>query len=182
MDTGYLELIIGPMFAGKSTELIRQYRLFTLINKRVLAINNSLNNRYGNNKITTHNIDTLDNCIILENLSDLNNDLIQNNDVFLIEELQFFKNAYNFIKFLVEDKNKIVIAAGLDGDSNREPFGDVLKLIPIADKVKRIKAICKLCNDGTNAIFTKCISNKNSKILVGENNHYISVCRKHYLQ
>jgi ABC-type methionine transport system ATPase subunit len=67
---GYLELIIGPMYAGKSTELIRIINRYKCLNKNIIVINHKLNNRYGSIKLTTHNKEIVDNCIIFENLSD----------------------------------------------------------------------------------------------------------------
>ena len=76
---------------------------------------------------------------------------------------------------------KIVIAAGLDGDSNREPFGDVLRLIPYAEKVTKLSAFCKICQDGTPAFFTKRVTKCNDKVIVGSEDKFIATCRRHYL-
>ena len=179
-----LELIIGPMFAGKSTELIRRANSYVVINRNIFPINHSLNNRYGSTQITTHNNSVLGGCTILSKLSDAevkNEEAFKQADVILIEELQFFEDAYLTIIDWVENKHKIVIAAGLDGDFKREPIGDVLKLIPFADKVKKMSALCKKCGDGTLAHFSKRITQNSNQIDIGSADTYEAVCRKHYL-
>ena len=178
-----LHLIIGPMFAGKSTELIRRARRFRSINKTVLAINHTLNVRYGSNQITTHSNGIFEGCLIgdtLQQIESSNAGEFEKADVIIIEELQFFADALAKIVEWVESKNKIVVAAGLDGDSERKEFGDVLKLIPYADTVFKISALCPYCKDGTAAHFTKRLTTEKTVITVGSSNEYAAVCRKHY--
>ena len=181
----FLNLIIGPMFAGKSTELIRISNNYKVINKVILPINHPINKRYGSKQITTHNNNILDECIIVDKLIDVEQkyaNAFKEADVILIEELQFFKDAYEIIIKWVEEDNKTVIAAGLDGDANRKPFGDVLKLIPYANTVKKLSALCKRCGDGTPAHFSKKIKKNDNQVEVGASDIYEAVCRKHYLQ
>ena len=181
----FLNLIIGPMFAGKSTELIRISNNYKVINKVILPINHPINKRYGSKQITTHNDNILDECIIVDKLIDVEQkyaNAFKEADVILIEELQFFKDAYDIIIKWVEEDNKTVIAAGLDGDANRKPFGDVLKLIPYANTVKKLSALCKRCGDGTPAHFSKKIKKNDKQVEVGTSDIYEAVCRKHYLQ
>ena len=177
-----LEIIIGPMFAGKSTSLIKRIRRFKTIGKNIIIINHIWNQRYNSNQLTTHDCDKIDNCILLEHLTKFDEtEDFSKTDIIVIEELQFFKDAYeNIIKWC--DLGKHVIAAGLDGDYKREPFGDVLRLIPHAEKVTKIHALCKRCQDGTIASFTKRLfTEEDSNIRVGSNEYYEAVCRKHYL-
>ena len=67
-STGYFKLIIGPMYAGKSTELLRSIQKYKILNKNVIVINHVINNRYGSNKLTTHDKKEYNDCIILEKL------------------------------------------------------------------------------------------------------------------
>ena len=180
-NQGYLELIIGPMYAGKSTELIRIINRFNCLNKKIIVINHSFNNRYGSNELTTHNKEKIDKCIILKELKDLDKNIINNTDVIIIEELQFFEDSLENITYWVDNLKKIVYAAGLDGDFMRNPFGDVLKLIPYADKITKMNALCKKCADGTFANFTKRTSSNMDKTLIGSDDMYEAVCRKHFL-
>ena len=183
---GKLHLIIGPMYAGKSTELIRMINRFKFLNYNILCINHSINSRYGSNNITTHNKDEMKNCVIMKTLKKINEDDVLKEaydkcDVVVIEEVQFFKDAYNDIKKMVEEDNKIVVVAGLTSDFNREPFGDVLKLITIADTYEALTALCTQCRDGTPAQFTKRRTSDKEKELVGSYGIYEAVCRFHYL-
>ena len=182
LNQGYLELIIGPMYAGKSTELIKIINRYKCLQKNIIIINHIYNNRYGSNGLTTHNKESIDKCIILENLKDLDktNIYFEKVDVIIIEELQFFNDAFEIIIDWCDNKGKTVVAAGLDGDFMRNPFGDVLKLIPHADKITKLNALCKRCGDGTLAHFTKRIIKDNQTTLVGSDDIYEAVCRKHY--
>jgi thymidine kinase len=179
--SGYLELIIGPMYAGKSTELIRIINRYKCLNKNVIVINHSLNNRYNTNGLSTHNNEKFEKCIVVDELNNIDKKLFNETDVIIIEELQFFKNAYETIIDWCDNHNKSVIAAGLDGDYMRNPFGDVLKLIPHAEKITKLSALCKKCGDGTLAHFSKRIIQNNDTTLVGSDNIYEAVCRFHYL-
>ena len=181
-NQGYLELIIGPMYAGKSTELIRIINRYKCLKKNIVVINHILNNRYGTNNLSTHNNEKVDKCIILKDLKDIDNQMFNDSEVIIIEELQFFSDAYNVIIDWCDNHKKIVIGAGLDGDFTRSSFGDVLKLIPHAEKVTKLNALCKKCGDGTLAHFTKRIIINDEKTLIGTDNYYEAVCRKHYLE
>lgn len=183
---GRLELIIGPMYASKTTELIKISNRYKSIQKNILAINHKINNRYGTCNIISHDSKELDNCKILTRLQQLKeDDLIDEYnkaDIIIIEELQFFEDAYEFITKATDVDHKIIIAAGLDGDSYREPFGDVLRLIPYAEKVTKLSAFCKICQDGTLGYYTKRLVDNTDKVLVGTTNEFIAVCRRHYLE
>ena len=182
---GRLELIIGPMYASKTTELIKISNRYKSIQKNILAVNHKINNRYGTCNIMSHDSKELDNCKVLTKLSELKEehliDEYKSADIIIIEELQFFEDAFDFITEATDIDRKIIIAAGLDGDSNREPFGDVLRLIPYAEKVTKLSSFCKICQDGTLGFFTKRLVDNDDKVLVGTTNEFIAVCRRHYL-
>ena len=180
-----IQLFIGPMYAGKSSELIRQIQRYEILDKNILVINHSINNRYGSNTITTHTKMSYDDCIIIDTLSEVYEDKYKtkfdNADVIVIEELQFFKDAYdNIVEWC--DNGKHVIAGGLDGDFRRAPFGDVLRLIPHAEKVVKLTALCKRCCNGTPAVFTMRTTLDESQTIVGSGDIYEAVCRKHFLE
>ena len=78
--------------------------------------------------------------------------------------------------------NKKIICAGLISDFEKKPFGDVLSLIPHAEEIIKLSALCKKCKNGTKACFTKRIVNNYDVIMVGEDSSYEAVCRKHYLE
>ena len=91
-------------------------------------------------------------CLSVNNLYEVKN--ITNNYI-IIEEAQFFKDLLLFVIDHVEIKGKNVIVVGLDGDSNRENFGDIHKLIPLCDDIVKLKAYCSICRNGVRAIFSK---------------------------
>ena len=179
---GRIDIIMGCMFSGKSTEIIRLINRYKALDKNILIVNHASDTRYQQNSISTHsNINH--NCFSLENLGELKKDPQYNYnlaDVIVIEEGQFFKNLYEFTMEAAEKDNKIVIVAGLDGDSNREEFGDIIKLIPKCDSVVKLHAMCTMCKDGTLACFTKRLVDNNDQILVGVK-EFIPVCRFHFI-
>lgn len=186
---GTLDLIIGNMFSGKSTELIRRINKLKIINKNYLVINYIDDNRYspeGSTEIVcTHN-NTNINCVKLKNLMEFDLTKLKSIDYIFIDEAQFFDDLYLFVKLLVDIHKKNVTVSGLSGDINRCEFGHILKLIPIADSIVKLNAYCTICNDGTSAPFTKKINEVNevnevNKIDIGGSDKYISVCRKHFL-
>ena len=177
---GRLELIIGNMFSGKSTELIRRINREKSIKKKILVINYSGDNRYSTNSVTTHDQVKV-NSLKLIKLDDFNKNLIPQYDSFFIDEGQFFEDLYSFVLLLVDVHKKHVVVSGLHGDCFRNPFGDIIKLIPMCDTVDKLHAYCNKCNDGTIAPFTKKINQQENNVIdIGGNNKYISVCRKHY--
>jgi len=182
--SGHLTVIIGSMFSGKSTEIIRLINRFKVLNKKIVAINHTLDDRYDgdNANIITHDKVKM-NCLKLEKLSPFSEtDEYQNAEVIVIEEGQFFGDLFEFIVKSVDNDGKRVIVAGLDGDYLRRPFGDMLKIIPYAEEVRKLEALCLKCNDGTKAFFTKRIGVSENRDFVGSNDQYIAVCRKHYIQ
>ena len=179
---GRIDIIMGCMFSGKSTECIRLINRHRALKRKVLVINHSLDDRYKENSIVTHNKQSLS-CYAVSDLDLLKTDSkydYDGSDVILIEEAQFFKGLHKFVVNAADNDNKIIIVSGLDGDSNRNVFGEILKLIPHCDKVMKLHALCSICSDGTPACFTKRTVENKEQILVGVN-QFIPVCRKHFL-
>ena len=174
-----LELILGCMFSGKSTELIRRLKRYKAICKNILVVNSSKDVRSPESVLKTHDGVTF-NCLKTENLLDiLTNGNFKNSAIIGIDEGQFFIDLQEFVKHALS-MGKHVIIASLDGDSNQKVFGQTISLIPQADEVDKLKAYCMECNDGTLAPFSKRIVQNNSdQELVGSNEYYSAVCRKH---
>ena len=172
-----LKLILGCMYSGKTTEIIRIVNSLKHIGENPIIIKPKIDDRYSINKISTHNKNEND-CITLDSLSELNNN---DNKYIIIEEAQFFNDLYQFVIYQVDILEKNIIVVGLDGDSNRENFGEIYKLLPICDEIIKLKAYCSICKNGTFGIFSKRISDNKSKILIGSDKDYIAVCRKCYL-
>jgi thymidine kinase len=181
---GYLKLILGPMFSGKSTKLLELIRKYKIINYKVMILKHSIDKRYSDaDEIVSHNKDS-EPCISISNLQDV----FSNTDwdiqyhvskVIFIEEGQFFTDLYDFVKKALSD-NKTIFVVGLNGDSNQMNFGDIHKLLPLCDDVEILKACCKVCMDETPAIFSKRLIHTEEQVCVGAGDEYIPVCRKHF--
>jgi thymidine kinase len=105
----------------------------------------------------------------------------------VIDEGQFFEDIVEFVKRVVDIDGKNCIVVGLDGDAQRKPFGHILEIIPLSNKVTKLTSMCAYCKDGTPAIFTLAIDNTtvetidNGDVCVGGADKYVPVCRNHYL-
>tara|TARA_Y100000389_G_C17465920_1_gene525519 strand:- start:2296 stop:2889 length:594 start_codon:yes stop_codon:yes gene_type:complete len=176
-ETGYLKVILGPMFSGKTTELIKIYNSHKACGINVCAINHCSDTRYHDNKLSTHDRDMIDS-INLNKLS-LISPLLHMYDVFVINEGQFFDDLYDIINIMVNLHKKKVYVAGLDGDFKRRKFGQMLDIISLADDVIKLKSICINCKK-KDGIFTHRLSNEQQQILVGSSNNYTSLCRHCY--
>jgi len=172
---GYLELIMGPMFSGKTSRLIQIKKKYEVLNKSILVVKPIIDNRYSLQSVIVTHDQNREDCVSRFKLSEVYD--IDKYDVIIIEEGQFFTDLYE--KVIEWCKTKRVYVAGLNGDANQNLFGDMHKLIPHADDILFLKALCKICNDGTDAIFTK-KNVENGKIVdVGGSDMYQAVCRKH---
>jgi thymidine kinase len=195
-ETSYLEIILGSMYSGKTSRLVELYKQCKFCNINVTVINHSIDNRYDNELMSTHDHIKIP-CIKTEKLLDLwiedNIDLKNNielvprikekllvirSDVILINEGQFFEDLEEFVKKLLENRKKIYVC-GLDGDFQRQKFGKILDLIPLCDKVTKLTSLCSLCKNGTPGIFSKRITCEKEQTIVGSSN-YIPVCRNCY--
>ena len=194
-QSGYLELIIGPMFSGKTSRIVEIYNQCNFCNISVAVINHSIDNRYDEEQLSTHDQIKIP-CIKTEKLFDIWEEHISLEDsiekiprikdkfkiatssVILINEGQFFPDLFDFVnKLLVEEKK--VYVCGLDGDFERKKFGSMLELIPLCDKVTKLTSLCSLCRDGTPGIFSMRLTQETEQTVVGSEN-YIPVCRKCY--
>lgn len=177
---GYLELIIGPMFSGKTTYLLSLHTQYKLSSMNICVINYDEDTRYHPTMLSTHDKQMIQ-CNHTHKLTHFfNNNIIEHNDVFLINEGQFFPDLYDIVTYLVDIRKKIVHICGLDGDFKRNMFGDMLKLIPLCDKITKKKAICMRCANGTKALFSHRITDETTIKVIGSSN-YIPLCRSCYL-
>lgn len=184
---GRIELIIGCMYSGKTTEIMRQVKRYKTLNKtlnnNIIIITHSSDNRYfDSGNISTHNRENMP-AIPLLNLKDIyiyNYKEFEKADVIFIEEGQFFPDLYDFSIEAANLHDKNVIISGLDGDFQLNPFEQIIKLIPNSEKVTKLTALCKQCGDGTEACFSKRIIQNDQRELVGSDGIYEAVCRKHY--
>jgi thymidine kinase len=175
-EGGYLKVILGPMFAGKTTNIINEYNKYTAMEYKCIAINHDIDTRYGENVVSNHNqikipsINTSSLCKI--------KDVIIKYKVLFINEGQFFSELYAFVSEMLE-LDKIIFVCGLDGDFRREKFGYILDIIPLADEVVKVNGICHNCKR-RKSLFTHRMIKEGGQIVVGNQEIYMALCRPCY--
>lgn len=173
--TGKITLILGPMFGSKTSLLINNAKRYKLAKKNVVLIKYNKDDRYSVDSVCTHDklfIKATFSCDNLKNLMD--NSELMNADVILIDEAQFMGHIVEFSdKFA--SLGKIVVLAALNGNFKREEFNQVSQLVPKADEIIHLKAICTMC--GNDAAFTKRMNDDTSIEIIGGENMYESRCR-----
>lgn len=181
--TGYLEIIMGPMFSGKTSKLLDIYKQCQYCDIPVCVINHQSDTRYSESMLSTHDKVMIP-CIQTTMLGDLaelhkqGNDSFHNSAVVLINEAQFFEDLYTSVVDMLK-QNKRVYVCGLDGDFKRERFGQLLDLIPLCDKVTKLHSLCGICKNGQPGLFSKRITGETDQRVVGSDN-YVPVCRGCY--
>ena len=176
--SGYISLIIGCMFAQKTTELLRRVRRYKSIGYKVLIINYIGDTRYGVECVASHDKD-VEKAVCIRLLQEIDS-LVRSNEykVIAIDEGQFFVDLHEYVTRWADELDIHIVISGLDGTSDRKPFGDMLRLIPFAEEVERLSAFCSVCRNGTIGVFSKYIGDSNAGIGLD----YIPVCRKHFKQ
>ena len=181
---GFIEVVCGPMFAGKTEELIRRIKRLEYAKQTVLVFKPSLDNRYDADKeIVSHNLSKKPS-IVVEQSSDILNHINDNVDAVVIDEAQFFDEGIVLIAETLADKGIRVIVGGLDRDFRGEPFGSMPKLLAIAEFVTKLTAICVV--SGLPATRTQRIINgkpahyNDETILVGAKESYEPRARQHH--
>ena len=140
------------MLCNFDIKLLNIYRLYNLCDISCCVINHSLDKRYHETLLSSHDNRMIP-CISSEKIGDLlDEEILKNHHVFLINEGQFFKGLYVTVKSLVEKHKKVVYVCGLDGDFKRRKFGEILDIIPLSDNVRKLKAICKRCKKNENMV------------------------------
>ena len=178
---GYLEIILGPMWSGKTSALLKIYRQYSFCKSIICVINYEADVRYSGTMLSTHDKEMIP-CILgfsMEEIMKTHKDEIENSDVILINEGQFFSDIVPFAIKMVEEKRKKVYICGLDGDFKRDKIGNLLDLIPMCDKMTKLHALCSMCKDGTLAPFTFRSTCDTEQVLIG-NDIYMPLCRSCY--
>jgi len=180
--SGYLELILGSMFSGKTSYLLDVYKKCRFCNIPVTVINYAADNRYTTEPmLSTHDKQMIP-CILANTIEEAvhrHRDEIAQAKTILINEGQFFPDIETEVRRLVEQEHKRVYICGLDGDFNRKPIGELLHLIPFSDHITKLKSLCSLCRDGTPGVFSFRITNETDQVIIGSSN-YLPLCRGCY--
>lgn len=173
---GIIEVITGPMFSGKSEELIKRIKILKYIETLTLIIKPNVDNRFSNNNIISRNGSFIESFSV-DTVDDIK-DLFCKKEykALVIDEVQFFDE--NLIDYLDELANKgiRIIVCGLDQDFKRRPFNITAKLMAIADDVTKLKAVCLICKNAASCSFRTSTSNKT--IEIGDSETYEARCRK----
>ena len=178
VNLAYLELFIGPMFSGKTSRLVDIYKQCQFCNIPVAVINHSIDTRYHDTMLSTHDKVMIP-CIKTNCITDIL-DILTNSQVIIINEGQFFDDLYTTVVSLLS-KGKQIYIGGLDGDFERKKFGQILDLIPMCDKITKLTSLCSICKNGTPGIFSKRLTPETEQTIVGSD-IYIPVCRTCYNQ
>ncbi len=173
---GWIEVICGSMFSGKTEELIRRLRRAEFANQKILLVKPTIDDRYHEKKVVSHQGRSFE-AICVESASEIL-DLWKKEKVVAIDEAQFFDEG------IIETCNKLsakgvrVICAGLDMDFKGTPFGPMPQLLAIAEYVTKVHAICVSC--GAPAQFSHRTVADKEQVLVGANEEYKPLCRMCY--
>ena len=177
---GWLEVITGCMFGGKSEELIRRVRRVAIAQQAVAVFKPEIDTRYGVNVVASHSCQKLDATPIpCADPGRIVKMLPEEIDVVAIDEAQFFSESLVDVCESLSRRGLRVIVAGLDQDSRGKPFGPMGHLLAIADHVKKYPAICTVCGmEATKS--QRLLPNPDEQIEVGAADKYAARCRRHH--
>ncbi len=172
-DTGWIEVICGPMFSGKSEELIRRLRRAEIAKLKVAIFKPQIDDRYATSHIVSHSAQRLPSISVSSTAEILQN--AQDAQVIGIDEAQFFDVDLVDVCQELADQGKRVIVAGLDQDYRGKPFEPIPQLLAIAEYISKTLAICVQC--GNPASRTQRLSNDAERVIVGAADIYEARCR-----
>ena len=175
---GWIEVIVGSMFSGKTEELIRRLKRAKLANQKVMIFKHALDNRYSINEVVSHD----DNSIGSLSVSSAREILahISGIDVIGVDEGQFFGDDLSEICNYIANAGVRIIVAGLDMDYQGKPFGYIPHLMAVADYVTKLHAVCVRC--GNPAIYSHRKIDKDELVVLGAYNEYEPLCRGCYVK
>ena len=172
-NRGWIEIVCGPMFSGKSEELIRRIKRAQIANLKVEIFKPKIDTRYNETHIVSHNQNRIPSTPIDSSQEILL--LAQNVDVIGIDEAQFFDTGIVHVVEELANKGARVIVAGLDLDYLGEPFGPMPNLLSKAEYITKLHAICMDCGDLASRSFR--YLEQDGQVLIGEKNSYEPLCR-----
>ena len=180
---GRIEVITGPMFSGKSEELIRRLKRARIARQRVACFKPDIDLRYHRTAIASHSSQTHEAAVVTPTSESLKTELFANNriheiDVVGLDEAQFFDRGITNLALELVHLGKRVILAGLDTTFANEPFGPVPDLMALADEVTKLSAVCMVC--GAPAIHTQRLGQSQELVVVGAAGLYEARCRTHF--
>ena len=175
---GWIEVICGSMFSGKTEELIRRLKRAKIANLKVEIFKPGIDIRYDEQNIVSHDSNLIHSTPIDNSQKILL--LAQDVDVIGIDEAQFFDPEITHVCQQLALGGTRVIVAGLDMDFMGKPFGQMPNLLAVADYITKLHAICVMCGNIASFSFRKAAGDK--QVMLGEKDEYIPLCRKHYFE
>jgi thymidine kinase len=176
--TGWIEVVCGSMFSGKTEELIRRLRRAQIANQSVEIFKPSVDVRYSEFKLVSHNQNSIPSTPVGSAQEILS--LAKKVDVVGIDEAQFFDAGVIEVARDLANKGTRVIVAGLDMDFRGEPFGPMPAMIAVAEFVTKVHAICQRC--GSLANYSYRLKREAAQIVLGEKDVYEPRCRRCFYQ
>ena len=178
---GNLETIVGAMFAGKTSELLKRILWAKHQNKKIIVIKPSIDDRYSNEKIITHN-DLSHECYAMRDWNNTLSDFVFTKDkvdVLFLDEIQFMdtKDTLDNVDIIL-NKGIDVVCAGLDQDSRGKPWETSSMLLGLSDKIIKIYGFCNVCDMEATKTFRKTEGGERTQ--VGAANIYEPRCLKHW--
>jgi thymidine kinase len=173
--TGWIEVITGSMFSGKSEELIRRLRRAEIARQRVQIFKPGIDKRYDENHIVTHSEQRLAS-VAVASADELMRRVEDDADVVAIDEAQFFDERLADVCNELANRGKRVIVAGLDLDYRGKPFEPMPQLLAIAEEITKQRAICVVC--GAPAAYTQRLTQSHERIEIGAKGKYEARCRR----
>lgn len=175
--SGSIEVVCGPMFSGKTEELIRRVKRSQIARQKVQIFKPSIDNRYHESEVVSHSSLSIE-AIPVSSSVEILQKVLDSTRVVAIDEVQFFDNFIIKVVEKLARRGVRVICAGLDQDYMGKPFGPMANLLAIADSVNKIQAICTVCGAPASKTFRKNPANSD-QVLVGEADLYEARCRSH---
>jgi thymidine kinase len=172
--TGWIEIICGSMFSGKTEELIRRIHRAEFAHQKIQVFKPKIDDRYEKDHIVSHS-KMKKPSIIVENSDEIFKQVEDDTDIVAIDEAQFFDKKIIEVCNKLADSGKRVIVAGLDQDYLGKPFGAMPTLLAIAEYVTKLNAICVKC--GNPASRTQRLTHDTNQVIVGTNDIYEARCR-----
>ncbi len=173
---GWIEVVVGSMFSGKTEELIRRLTRARIARQRVEIFKPEIDKRYDETNVVSHNENSI-RSIPIQNASQILL-YIDGMDVVGIDEAQFLDDDLSAVCNYIANQGIRVVVAGLDMDFQGKPFGPIPALMATAEYVTKVHAICMRCGDLAHYSHRTVVSEK--LVLLGEKDNYEPLCRKCY--
>ena len=178
MSNGTIEVICGPMYSGKSEELMRRLKRATIAKRKFKLFKPVIDDRYSKTEVVSHSGIKMP-CKVINKAIEISYHILDEK-IIAIDEAQFFENSIIALVNNLAFEGKRVIIAGLDLDSSCQPFGPMAQLLTIAERVQKLTAVCNVCgNQATHTFRTN--RNIDTQVLVGAMDSYEARCRQHWL-